>query len=326
MAAESGEPTPKRAAKCKAKAKAKGAPRQLTEEQRNHDNLMARYRYALERSKRAVRKQHAKATAAERKMWAKKFAATGSFDFVEVLKREDKARVENRRKRGRWMTEDAIYAEEGYTEANKNTPFGIRAAARAKATVDYCKKMGKKYCRRHEQHGDKIFRKLDDTDDTCRTHKQSLETVGTRKVNSEEAEHADDVDSDDDESKNGSDESSSSSNSSGDKNDDDDEDEKASCNEKAKALGSCIALKAKMEDMNDPKKYKWLEPWAPKIQKAVEGLNEASQSLLKVVAGDRDNAMKQKAMECVEESTRLYDVLKPVHETMLAATEKIAQH
>ena len=91
------------------------------------------------------------------------------------------------------MTEDALYLAEGWTPENATLEIGVRAAHRPKAIIDNCKKIGtSKFVRHHTQHGEPMYRRIQETDELSKEHeteiatelkkRASLQTQHTRKA------------------------------------------------------------------------------------------------------------------------------------------------
>ena len=79
------------------------------------------------------------------------------------------------------MTLDQLEAEEGLTDMNKDQPKGQRAKARAEAIVKYCREMGSKFVRTHEQHGDELFKRVTYEHVEHKKDKESISTQMTKK-------------------------------------------------------------------------------------------------------------------------------------------------
>jgi len=119
-------------AKGKAKASsAKSSAKGSRERNKDHENAMQRMRYHLTKSKKDIKKEFKKCTSKQKREWAEKFDRTGNVDFVVTRKTKSSAKFEESGDEGEYLTSDEIYAAMGWTEANKNTPTGQRAAARA---------------------------------------------------------------------------------------------------------------------------------------------------------------------------------------------------
>ena len=189
--------SPKRSPKCspKKKAKARAGPKNgdrskaRPKQVREHENMQNRVRYHLNKSKTATRDAWKKATKAEKKAWTSTFEKTGNFDHVESKKEKMKEKRSESKRLGVWNCKDKILELEGWSEANKNTEFGQRAALRAEARIAHCRRMHNKkeaWVDLHPQHGDEIFKCVGKEDNEINISKEligtSLSKSGARVV------------------------------------------------------------------------------------------------------------------------------------------------
>ena len=171
------------APKARKQAHTGAAPRRNreTEEKRAHEKELTRFRYKLSQSKRTVKREYNKLTQLQKKERRSKSAKTNNFDCGETFKSHGKSKEEVQTLKGRWLSADGIYQEEGWTEQNKDTPTGQRATTRATAVIDSCKEAGKKFVKQDAQHSGEMYRRLLEMDeDTLYPQRRSRPRCGRR--------------------------------------------------------------------------------------------------------------------------------------------------
>ena len=246
------------------------------------------------------------------------------------MKTESKKKTHRNRSKGEWLTEDGVYAAEGWTPESQNTEAGIRAFHRAKCIVDQCKKMNsKEYVRPHRQHGEAMYKRLSETEETNRDHEQGMTTQLSKKGRMEDAEEEKGMTS-------ASEDSSKSSDSDSDSDNESSEGENKLAPEEiaigssvassvASSLGTCMSLKEKLKRYN-AKELLWLKPWAGQLEKAEVQLDTSQSSLLKGMNEKRsDKESEEKAEAAIKEANSLIAIIAPIYESMEAAKSKLGQ-
>lgn len=309
------------APKSKAGAKA-GAKTRAKRGTKEHENALQRVRYHVARSKKSIRKEYAKASRAEKAEWAKKWAETQNFDWVVCRKTKHRSKVARDGKEFEWLTEDGLLTAEGWTEENQNTPFGLRAHARAQAVVTSCKKL-KGFTRVDSQHGDVLYKKILVKGAEVNESGEMVSTSLYKKSSMADAEAA----------------TSSSSSGSSSSSDDDDDDDTTSNDEPMAELedtagskrceclmGKSASLMAKMSTW-DASSMVFLKPWEPKLKEVLENLAKGQGSLTKIMASEGDIAKHKKTLNEVEkfvhDGEALYDLIQPILSSVLAANATI---
>ena len=83
---------PKTRAKAKPRAPAHGKSAARTLEKKSHESALERLRYELKKSGKEVRKEWSSSTSADKKKWQEEYKSTGSYDFIETLKKKSRLR------------------------------------------------------------------------------------------------------------------------------------------------------------------------------------------------------------------------------------------
>ena len=288
---------------------------------------MARLRGQVANSKKHVKHEYSKLKKTEKRAWARKYESTGNFDWVKSSKRESKKKRKADDSLGKYLTEDGMLTAEGWTPENAQSDFGLRAQARAKAIVEYCKKVGGEMIRRHSQHGETTYKRLEESVLNSKEHTQEVATEMTKEGEAATASSERGMSSE---------ESSSSSDSHGDSSDDEDDqpkehDEEPTGPAAASAaasdtglLGECICLKEKLR-LFDETTQEWLKPWASQLKNARDMLTKAADSLLKGIAKKLGATEMETVREALAEGTRMYNIISPVHQSMEMAKEKLQE-
>ena len=321
----------------KPRAKGKGKPKpkvqaqassERPDELKARDRALKRFRHNLEKSKKSVKKEWARTADKDKEKWRTQFAASGDFDFVKDIKTERRSHKKSKSTKGVWMTEDKLLATEGWTADNAESEVGQRAFRRATLTMDMCKKIGKKFIKKHPQHGERLYKRLEMEESDVKNREQALQTLLEKQADVDDAvgqegipeESGSSGSSDADDSDNDSDSESASSKPSKKK--------RSTCvdqeeiQRRTEALGKCVSLESQMKGF-DWKKFNWLSSWSKQITESTSKLAGAKDCIVAALNGAARTPEYEEATKTISIAEHLVGVITPVHRTMLEATQKL---
>ena len=288
-----------------------------------HAAAMKRLRTAVRGSKEDIRKQYNKISKLQKQEWAKQYDETKNFDWVITKKSEARKNMKKLLENAEWMTSDGLLLAEGWSESNQHSEFGQRAAARALAIETHCKKLGKKFVKKHRQHGEYIYPRLTNLSQIVKEHEKCIATEVSKEGKVDEAEN-----------QKGATSSSSgfSSMSESDADDTDDEDDpepkkgakpNANAAYAANQIGACVAMDEAMKKF-DPHTHKWLEPWKQQLEDVRKALAIAKETFTTSLSASVTDKHTQDGEQALQAAQALNNILQPVWQTMEQAVSKTA--
>ena len=236
---------------------------------------------------------------------------------MKIRKAESKGKEKRKREQDNFQKRDKILEEDGWTEANRDTPTGQRALARCDCIVSWCKKM--KQTKVHPQHGDMLYNRIEYKNFRDKVGKQELSTTLEKDGKTENAEHLSGVSSDDSDS--GSSDSDSEASKSGNAAVPPNKQPNVTSTD-ASALGNVMGLIDKIGGL-DVQAEKWLVPWSQQLTEATESLDKAKDIFLKALNGKSPDPDVKIAQASLKKAQSLYDILAPIKKTMDAATQQL---
>jgi hypothetical protein len=84
-------------------------------------------------------------------------------------------------------------------------------------------------------------------------------------------------------------------------------------------LGQLVNVQAQLQSFQPSDTKPWLGPWSGEIARISDALEDGRKTLFKHVSGTPDPKGLKSAQGVVNEATRLYDLIRPIHESVLAA-------